>query len=453
MATELLKRLSFEGVLTDAELNAVLVRRALFAEPVPVALAAVGLVVKTAIENIIERMGFFAATKLRPSAICRSLPKGLLRSLWALPIGENSETVVVALTDPTDVHAIKELAFHCKREIEPRVADMDQLRSILYEVDPPPEGRQITRPAFGQVSAARDAVFADAGDWSAPTEHSLQQVVGMVAPRVRSVTPSYGQPVVNLSSTNWSKTPANLVRMDGLAGSAIGAFVSPAVAGSTGPSTPNAELVPPAVRSATLRPPAMTSPTPARATPDNTIALRTRRITRTPPRPLAAAGPDAMQPLAELRAATDRDQVARICVHALLPLAERAAFFVVKKGVIQGWDGMSAHASVAGVSRESLRNLWIPQTTRSVFRLAIEAGGTFAGPLSESSADSILAAALGGRPTDVIVQLVEVRSRPVGFLYADPYGNSDELAQRIEALATAAAEALERWLLDTRAGR
>ena len=160
-----------------------------------------------------------------------------------------------------------------------------------------------------------------------------------------------------------------------------------------------------------------------------------------------------MQPLSELNAATDRDQVARICVEALTSLADRAAFFVVKKGVIQGWDGASASPSLAGISKEALRNLWIPQTTRSVFRSAIESGGTFVGQLSESSADSILAATLGGRPMDVIVTVIEVRSRVVGFLYADPYADSEELSFRMRELGSAAAAALERWLLEMRPGR
>lgn len=469
MATELLKRLSLEGILSDQELNALLVRRALFAEPIPVALAAIGLATQTAIQSIFERMGFIPASRLRPAPICKSLPRGILRTFWALPVGENSEAVIVAMTDPTDTHALRELAFHCKREIDPRVADMDQLRSVLFEVDPPQEGRQITRPAFGQVQSEAQATAANANAWSAPTQESLQEVVGMIAPRERSVTPSYGQPAVQLTNASWSKGTGNLVRMEGLAGSAIGAFAGSSSSASLTASptgihsaTPtNGATLPTPIRSATLPPPPLGALSQAgssqgarRPESDNAISIRARRPAKTPAKPSSGpASRESLQPLTELRAASDRDQVARICVNALTALAERAAFFVVKKGVIQGWDGSSAHSSLAGISKEALRNLWIPQTTRSVFRLAIESKGIYAGKLSDSSADSILAAALGGRPTDVIVSVIEVRSRVVGFLYADPFADSEELALRMEELSAAAAEALERWLLEVRPGR
>lgn len=418
MATDLVRRLVYEGLLSEEQAEAVVARRALFGEPAPVALAAVGIASAQTVADLFERLGYMPATRLRPSQHARLLPKGMQRTLWVVPIGESPEGVVVAMVDPTDAHALRELRFHLRRPVDARVADLDSLRAVLFEIDPPAEGRINTRPAPGAVPP----VDGEPSAWSAGSADLFErEVVGYVKPRERTQTPPYGQPVVQGSASSWGRGQSEVTRLEGVT-----------------LSLPNAH-------GQRARP--VSIPTPSKGS-DRPIPLRPRP---SKPKVVAAAiSAEALHPLSELSLADDRDAIARVCVRALSLVGERAVFFVVKKGVVQGWDGAAATPSLAGLSREALQNLWIPITARSVFREAQERSGRYEGPLSDSSADSILAAAIGGRPTSVLLSAVDVRARTVAFLYVDNPEDVSGARERLSELSAAASSALERVLLSSR---
>lgn len=412
--------------MTDDELAAVIARRAALAEPVPVALRALGYASAAAVAAIFERMGFAPATRLRPTALARALPPGMARALWVLPIGETPAGVVVAMADPTDAHALSELAYQLGKPVDPRSAPLDELRAALLEIDPPPEVTvSRTQPAPAPPPPRSDAP-------TAPALRRRTMTPGGARGPLRRPTPAYGEasPFVGTGRVpSWGRVDPPF------AGMGRGRFAAPALAiGSYTPpspvdrSGPDVEAPFPLQRKAT---------TPA-----------TRHVVATSmPR-------DALYTLAELRMANDRDVIARIAVRGLTTVAQRAAFFVVKRGVVQGWEGATVEgAQGAGVSREALRNLWIPVTSPSVFRLASELGGLYVGPLSDSTADSILAAALGGRVRDVLLAPIQVRGHNVAFLYGDGLRSPREARERAAEIVEGAAEALERWLVALRQGR
>lgn len=409
----------YEGLLSDEQAAAVVARRAMFGEPAPVALAAVGLATPATVTDLFERLGYMAAARLRPSTHARALPKGLLRTLWVVPIGESPEGVVVAMVDPTDAHALRELRFHLRRAVDPRVADLDALRAVIFEIDPPnTDGRVNTRPAPGAVPPAE----TETGAWSAGAPDFFErEVVGIVKPRERAVTPPYGQPVVQDAASAWGRGRSELTKLEGVTLSLPSNVANRARA--VAPSTP---------RKGYERP------------------IPLRRKASKPKVVATQVAAEALHPLAELAQVDDRDAIARVCVKALALVGERAVFFVVKKGVVQGWDGAAATVSLAGLSREALQNLWIPITARGVFREAQERGGRYEGPLTDSSADSILAAAIGGRPSLVLLSAIEVRGRTVAFAYVDNPEDVDGARERLIELATAAAAALERVVLSQR---
>ncbi|MDP3279418.1 MAG: hypothetical protein Q8Q09_29780 [Deltaproteobacteria bacterium] len=399
MSTDLVRRLSYEGLLSDDELRAVVSRRALFGEPAPIALQAVGVSSAT-VTSLLERLGFAPARQLHPSPHVKLLPRGILRTFWALPIGESVTGVVVAMLDPTDEHACAELRFHLRRPVDPRIASADVLRSILFEVDPPQEGRNATRPGQG-LSTQREE----------PQTELSPSSGGARRERTARTTPPYGQRAVR-----------------------VNAVASQSPGGRHAIAQLNRHVSAPEVADSGVRP------------SERGPALR---MVRSRPR-LPEISLDALQPLGALRAAEDRDEIARIATEALLVVADRAAMFVVKKGVIQGWEGVNNAASVASISRESLRNLWIPSTSLSVFRQATELGGVFIGAPSGSSADMILAAALGGRVQRVAVAPIEVRGRVVAFLYIDQFSDEHQAEKRIWEILASVAEAFERLLRTSR---
>src|SRR5262249_9089987 len=116
-----------------------------------------------------------------------------------------------------------------------------------------------------------------------------------------------------------------------------------------------------------------TSPTPASgiappAPPRDSEAPIPLKRTRARKTPTPGVPKDALYTLAELRASEDRDTIGRIAAKGMLAVAQRAAFFVVKRGVVQGWEGATVETvSAPGFSREALRNLWIPVTSTGAF--------------------------------------------------------------------------------------
>lgn len=423
---DLLRRLVLEGLVTEAEVSAVVARRAALAEPVPVVLAVLGIASTDAVASILDRMGYKRAMQLRPAPFVHRLPKGMLRAFWALPIGEGPAGVVVAMVDPTDQHALRELEYHLGKPVDPRVASADALQHVLQEVDPPLAAERIpTRPAAVPPPPSIPVGLArESSDSDGPIVPLVSQAAHQ---RRRRWTLSYGQPRLTIVGHGIPSAGVMADRhiRDVRVAQAPGSAVRASSQYDNGQSRESA------------------APIPLRRQPAK------QRIPLPPPVP-----PEALRALTELRTVHDRDAIARVAVRGLLAVAERAAFFVIKGGVVQGWEGATlSEIGAAGLAREALRNLWIPLTAASVFRRVLDQGEIYCGPLSASTPDSTLAAALGGRPERVLIAPVMVRKRGVAFLYADGFRDPAEAETRAQTIATATAEALERWLVTRRQTR
>jgi type IV pilus assembly protein PilB len=61
------------------------------------------------------------------------LPKELANRYSVLPVASDELTITIAMVDPSDLDAIDALHFLLKRDIEPRIADEDQLQSYLQK--------------------------------------------------------------------------------------------------------------------------------------------------------------------------------------------------------------------------------------------------------------------------------------------------------------------------------
>ncbi len=163
---------------------------------------------------------------------------------------------------------------------------------------------------------------------------------------------------------------------------------------------------------------------------------------REPPAPPPSTSLDLPSALEQIRGASSRDAVIDLAVRAMAAFCRRAAFFIVRKGNVEGWQ-----ASGEGLVRSQIKKLWIPVTSASVFKDAMEGDGVTVAPLYDSTANRILAAAIGPRPAEVLLAVIRVQGRALGFLYGDTFTLSAAQTARIESLQAAVADAFERVLL------
>jgi hypothetical protein len=150
-------------------------------------------------------------------------------------------------------------------------------------------------------------------------------------------------------------------------------------------------------------------------------------------------------PLARLRAAHDRDEIATAVLDWVALLMRRGAFFVMKKSILIGHD-----ARGTDIDRATVRKLVINVEAPSLFRDVIASRLPYRGPLPETPANRAFAHALGGVSTEVLVMPVAVRDRVIAVLFAD--GAAQPLPDAaLHATVREAGLAYERLIIEAKA--
>jgi hypothetical protein len=130
----------------------------------------------------------------------------------------------------------------------------------------------------------------------------------------------------------------------------------------------------------------------------------------------------------QVRKARERDVVARSMLDFLQGLYTRTAFFVVKKGSIATFDARGK------LSTQALRALTIPIDAPSLLHDVIASRTPYRGPLYSGPVNNLVAHALSEVPAEIVLVPVSVRARVIGVIYADgpkvsvPDGVLDRLA-------------------------
>lgn len=168
--------------------------------------------------------------------------------------------------------------------------------------------------------------------------------------------------------------------------------------------------------------------------PEPTFPL-SQRI-RTAGLPLPELGPL----LSSLRTANDRDSILSIVLSGVRGVARRAAILVVKKDAFVGWSCTPELGSAA-----ALRNVIIPSSVPSILATAA-AGGMYLGPIYEAEAHAPLLAVMGTATRDVAVCAVKVLDKTAMLVLADELADSALSTKHMDAIATAAGQALTRLL-------
>ncbi len=143
-----------------------------------------------------------------------------------------------------------------------------------------------------------------------------------------------------------------------------------------------------------------------------------------------------------MRASRDRDEVVELACHGALTVSRAAVLLALRKGVLKGWDGAGA-----GLSRDAVRNLWLPTSSPSMFRDVMQTGEPYVGAPGTSAADGLFRAAIGGRGGVVVLMPIGVGGKVVAVLAADDVTFGPLGVERIEILARAVGEAFERIIV------
>ncbi|MGZ3427732.1 MAG: GspE/PulE/PilB domain-containing protein [Polyangia bacterium] len=150
-------------------------------------------------------------------------------------------------------------------------------------------------------------------------------------------------------------------------------------------------------------------------------------------------------PLARLRAAHHRDEIAAAVLDYVALLMRRGAFFVMKKSILIGHD-----ARGVDIEGSTVRKLVINVEAPSLFRDVIASRLPYRGPLPETPANRAFAHALGGVSSEVLVMPIAVRDRVIAVLFAD--GAAQPLPDAaLHATVREAGLAYERLILEAKA--
>lgn len=433
------------------------------------------------------------AARLRviTSAAVRAVPGRLAVALRVMPLALTSEQLTLGVTDPSRGHAFDEVSHHTGLVVVPALlshGDLDWALRYYYPAEagggsselqdrPLPLTERVTReiaapaPAgrvgggSGGVDSIEDAMRAiplvtrSSGEEQTETEREpgARDTVRFRRPRGPAAAGRPAAAEVAMAGAT-GKTAFDTARIRTIARSSKGGEAfresGPAGAGYRVPSTAErgggAVLRRPIERVGAGAEATPVESKPIRSIDDSWIAAAAppasggeaerdsgaERVTK------VRRGPSEGELIDAIARCESRDEAISLALRYLLRLADRAAFFAVRRGEIRGFD-------IAGrdTSKESIRSFWIPATAPSSLARAVEDREMQLGPLTRHPADGVLSAALGGRPDRALAIPVLLKSRVVGLLYADGLRVDVPPWSRLTRLADAVAGSFSRAIL------
>jgi MshEN domain len=271
--------------------------------------------------------------------------------------------VVLAMADPSDNHAVDEVAFFADRFVVRAVASETVIREAIerfyrVRITSPPTSARTHAPERPPLKAPPPIVHRPA---PAPTP----------APPPKPTIAELDEQIVLLTKVKRSEeTPLPI------------------------PVPPPDDYV------------------PQYAPPDEPILLtkpkdRERRdtlpgLTRPVPDP----------PLAVLKVTAHRDDIANVLLDYIAQLTKRSILFVVKKDLLVGQHARGEDPNVVS-------EMGIDISAPSIFRDVIASQLPYRGPLPATPANRAFAMALGGVGSEVVIMPITVRSRIIAVLFAD----------------------------------
>jgi len=466
MVDDLGERLMQAGVITPAQLTALretpnvsggaLVREALKLGATEQTMAA-----------FFERRGYgppIGESQLggRDPTLSDRIPRSTVTRLLVMPLHRSSGAILTAMADPSDRAAVAELAHRLDSPIRPlpaRVSDVERLISEAYgDGTPSIPPRRVTSSFARPSMEPTPAVELVQRKSSAPPRASQLPipagVAGMPSPAFPLVTrPSNGTAPLASPGVSPAASPGTSPGMAAAAAPPRGSLQTtdrditrPNFGSDAGYSQE------PATLSAATDLPRAAAPTqrdlPAASAAGNELHALSGRRNSIPSFGTLAGGPPVPieSSLREIARASDRDGVLRAACHAAATVCRSAVFLARRRDLLIGWEGAGV-----GISRDAIRNLWLPISGPSVFRDSISRARDYMGPPGSSSIDCVYRAATGSRGGVTLVRPVMLRGKVIALLAVDGLGYGDQGVQRITTVVNAVIEAFERIILANKA--
>lgn len=341
-----------------------------------------------------------------PPAVIAALPAKFAIRHSALPVEVGEGFVRVVLRDPSNLRILDELFFVTGKKIVPAAAPEVRIYQALEK-------------CYGERRTPRFAILAE--KLSRPVAPSVIKRSLPPPPDFSTAAspPLPGAPVADPRDPAYDEGPAlqTWTVPDQPAVGWGGLSAPPVESTEAEPESIPWEEIPGAERwsgtpgakpaSAPMPPPAQ-PPIPWRRT-----AAVPREAGPAPP----AAGMPSPTEFGEMLAARDRDGVFDAALRALRRRFARSAVFTARAEGVVGWSGAGERVDI-----RALRALDIPWTDPSVFLNVRNGQAFYLGPLAPLPRHDGVAAAMGGWPSECVVQPVRMRDKTVAFLYAECAG-------------------------------
>ena len=366
----------------------------------------------------------WSALSTVPAPVIAALPAKFAIRHSAVPVEVGEGFVRVVLRDPSNLRILDELFFVTGKKIVPAVAPEVRIYQALekwYGERRTPRfailAEKLSRPVAPQIVRKP---LPPPPDFSSPSPPPMPGATAPARETSETVpTPAWAAP--DLPSVGWSGLPAPPAETDEQLESIPWEEMPGAESRPAPPPPPPPAVRPPAARAATG-------------------PGEWKRTAAAPPRDAAPAGMPSAADFAEMLAARDRDGVFDASLRALRRRFARSAVFAARSEGVVGWSGAGERVDI-----RALRDVQVPWTDPSVF-LNLRMGQAFyLGALPPLPRHEPIAAALGGWPSECVLQPIRIRDKTVAFLYAEcagAQGASPADLTYLRELAGAAAAAL-----------
>ncbi|QXE93096.1 general secretion pathway protein [Geomonas subterranea] len=382
-----------------------------------------------------------------PPHIIKLIPVDYVKKYKAVPIALNNRKVTLAMVDPTDLHAIDEIAFATGYIIVPVIA---------------PELRIVTalEKYYGIKRDVR-YISVEGGSRSRSRQHAAHSAAPSPAtPAARVVTAPPPPPEPTPTLGEWpAHVEEEILDLPMLEELSLAGLEQPETTPPPAPLHPGAPAATPAAAPAASSTPAQapapeSAPHPAPAPPPAEPPQQTVTAAAPKPAPIAELYREEMEEpeqdysldsvLAGLAEADDRDWIAELITGHLGPQFKRVAFFLLRGGNATGWM-----ARVDNKPVPEFEGLELSLSDPSVLNVVNQSKSFFLGPMPPTPGNQAIMEALGGgTPFNNLLVPLLMMGRVVAVLYVGGGRTPlDEKVPEIQKLISKAAMAFEILIL------